>query len=170
MSARAAWRLESLGYTQVYRYVGGKVEWLASGLPSEGEQASEPRIGALAIRDVPTCRPGQRIGDLHLSDDLCVVVNSEGVILGDLRGRALCSSPGALVEDVMNPGAVTYRPNVSVQEMAHTLAGSGAKRVLISDPDGRLIGLLRREDVEQAVHASHSSQEERGPVLATHEA
>jgi CBS-domain-containing membrane protein len=40
---------------------------------------------------------------------------------------------------------------MSVHQMAHQLAESDAKRVLISDGDGRLIGLLRREDVEAAL-------------------
>jgi rhodanese-related sulfurtransferase len=39
MSPRAACRLELLGFTQVYDYVAGKADWLAHGLPTEGEQA-----------------------------------------------------------------------------------------------------------------------------------
>jgi predicted transcriptional regulator len=144
----------------VYDYAAGKAEWLANGLPSEGELASEPRIGSLAIRDVPTCRLGDRVGDVHA--DLCVVVNANGVILGDLRGKALKAPPETLVEDVMNPAPSTYRPNVSVHQMAHELAESNARRVLVSDTDGRLIGLLRREDVQHALHEQHAN----GPVLA----
>ena len=32
MSPRAAWRLESLGFSHVYDYVAGKIDWLAAGL------------------------------------------------------------------------------------------------------------------------------------------
>jgi hypothetical protein len=32
MSARAAWRLEGLGFPQVRRYTPGKMDWLAGGL------------------------------------------------------------------------------------------------------------------------------------------
>jgi predicted transcriptional regulator len=103
----------------------------------------------LAIRDVETCRLGQRVGDIR-SADLCVVVNDARVILGDIRGDALHASPDKQVEEVMDPAPSTYRPNISVHQMAHQLAESDAKRVLISDGDGRLIGLLRREDVEAA--------------------
>jgi len=104
----------------------------------------------LAIRDVQTCRLGQRVGDIG-SADLCVVVNDARVILGDIRGDALHASPDTRVEEVMDPAPSTYRPNMSVHQMAHQLAESDAKRVLISDGDGRLIGLLRREDVEAAL-------------------
>jgi hypothetical protein len=144
----------------VYDYTAGKSDWLANGLPSGGELASEPRIGSLADRDVPTCGLGDRVGDIR--GDLCVVVNSAGVILGDLRGKALQAPPETPVEDVMNPAPSTYRPNVSVHQMAHELAGSNAQRVLVSDCGGRLLGLLRREDVEHALHAQHGG----GPVLA----
>ena len=40
MSPRAAWRLESLGFTKVYDYVPGKTDWLAAGLPREGDEGA----------------------------------------------------------------------------------------------------------------------------------
>src|SRR5438067_4377391 len=86
MGARAAWRLETLGFAAVYRYVAGKIDWMAAGLATEGELADEPRIGSVVVGDVPTCRLGQRIGEIDA--DLCVVVNEDGVVLGDLRGKA----------------------------------------------------------------------------------
>ena len=135
---------------------------MAAGQPTEGEAAQEPRIGSLALRDVPTCHPGQRVGELDA--DLCVVVSDIGVILGDLRGKALEGDPSARVEDVMNPAPSTYRPYVSVDAMAHHMAKTGSRRVLVSTADGRLVGLLRREDVERALHREHVG----GPVLANH--
>lgn len=169
MSSRAAWRLESLGFSNVYRYFAGKTDWLGYDLPSEGELAGELRIGAIAHRDTPTCRLGQRVGDLHLPDDLCVVVNEQGVILGDLRARAMRAAPDTPVEDVMDPGPSTYRPNVSAKEMAHHLLESGASRVLVADGDGRLIGWISRDDVTRALdehrHKHHAHHD--GPVLAS---
>ena len=164
MSARAAWRLETLGYTAVYRYFGGKTDWLSMGLPTEGKRASEQRIGAVANRQVPTCRIEQRLGELHVEGDLCVVVNESGVVLGELRGKALKGDPPARVADVMNPAPSTYRPNVSVHEMAHRFYESDARRVLVTDGDGRLIGVLTREQVEQALEPQQ--EHGRGPVLA----
>src|SRR5437588_408358 len=115
----------------------------------------------LAGADVPTCRLGQRIGEIDA--DLCVVVNQDGVVLGDLRGKALEADPSALVDDVMNPAPATFRPYVSVHAMAHHMQKNDSRRVLVSDANGRLVGLLRREDVERALHASHTG----GPVLAS---
>ena len=66
MSARAAWRLEeTLGFPNVYRYTPGKADWLAAGLSREGELAAVLRIGDVADRDVPTCGPGERVGDVR---------------------------------------------------------------------------------------------------------
>lgn len=166
MSSRAAWRLETLGFTKVYRYTAGKTDWLSNGLPSQGESSGELRIGAIAHRDTPTCRLGQRIGELRVPDDLCVVVNDEGVILGDLRAKALQADPDTPVEQVMDPGPSTYRPNTSANEMAHHLLDSGARRVLVADADGRLIGWINRDDVTRALD-EHHRQHHNGPVLAS---
>src|SRR5919199_650618 len=87
MSPRAAWRLESLGFTRVFDYVAGKQDWFAAGLPSEGKLAGRPKPGDLARRDVPTCGLAERVGDVHeraraAGWDACVVVNAESIVLG----------------------------------------------------------------------------------------
>ena len=109
--------------------------------------ADELRVGAVADCDVPTCRLDQRLADIQPRDGLCVVVNEQGVILGDLRGKALEADPRTPVAEVMNPAPTTYRPNIGVHEMAHELEHSGARRVLVSDGDGRLLGVLTRQSV-----------------------
>src|SRR5438876_908184 len=82
----------------------------ASRLPSDGELTREPRITSLARTNVATCRLGQRIGELHPIDDMCVVINEEGVVLGAVRGKALREDPDSVVDDVMDPSPSTYRP------------------------------------------------------------
>jgi Mg/Co/Ni transporter MgtE len=155
----------------VYRYHAGKADWLAAGLPSEGKLAGELRIGSIAHRDTPICRLDQRIGDLNISvdsggsGDLCVVVNDAGVVLGDLRGKALHADPHTRVADAMNPAPTTYRPDISVHEMAHVFLDSGAHRVLVTDCDGRLIGWLSKSDVDTALETQR--QQAQGPILAS---
>ena len=153
MSARAASRLQTLGYARVFRYAAGKVDWLSSGLPSEGDLSHELRIGAIARTDVRTCQPGQLIADLQSEEDigLWVVLNQDGVVLGDLRGAALHSDPRTPVDKAMRPGPSTYRPNVSVTEMAHHMLETGARHVLVTDADGHLRGSLTFDDVLRAV-------------------
>ncbi len=168
MTARAAWRLEPHGYTNAYRYAAGKVDWLSSGLPSEGTASHELRIGAIARRDIATCRPGQRIGELHVEGGLCIVVNEAGIVLGVLRGDALRQDQSTPVDEAMNPGPSTYRPDVGAKELAHYMLETGARRVLVTDADGHLMGWLSWEDVEHALdeHRQRDRANGRGPVLA----
>src|SRR5437588_6493959 len=90
MSPRAAWRLDALGYPEVYDYVTGKSDWLAAGLPTEGEGAHRPRVGQVMDRLVPTCWPADPVVDVVTrlasgGTQLCVVVNEHGVVQGRLR-------------------------------------------------------------------------------------
>src|SRR5918999_4259057 len=94
MSARAASRLESLGFTHVYRYTPGKDGWLAMGLPTDGPEAATPRAGDVADRDAPTCALHERLGDVRdrlqaAGGTSCIVVNDQRVVLGRVRGKSL---------------------------------------------------------------------------------
>lgn len=116
MSPRAAWRLESLGFTAVYDYVAGKADWFARGLPRAGRLAEEPTVGDLARRDVPICGIEERVGDARACAraggwDLCAVVNERGVVLGRLRRETLDDDPEVAAGTVMEEGPTTYRPD-----------------------------------------------------------
>src|SRR5258707_7659419 len=116
MSPRAAWRLENLGFTEVYDYAAGKADWLAWGLPRGGRVAQVPTVGEVARRDVPTCGLADRVADAKARAqaagfDACVVVNAQRVVLGLLRGRELDADPAATAQQVMQAGPTTYRPD-----------------------------------------------------------
>jgi hypothetical protein len=154
MSPRAAWRLEGLGFEKVYDYVPGKADWFASGLPKEGRLATAPTIGDAARRDVPTCTLAEKAIDAwdrtrKMGWDACVVVNKERIVLGLLREKELSSNPGAAVERVMRSGPTTFRPDVPVRKMAERMRERGARTVLVTTSDGRLVGLLYRDDAER---------------------
>jgi hypothetical protein len=154
MSARAAWRLESLGYSQIFRYVPGKADWFASGLPREGAQASVPQAGDRARRDVPTCGLADRIGAAReharaASWDACVVVNEERVVLGLLHKEALDSDPQTPVTAVMEAGPTSYRPSKALDAIVEYMRKNQRDDVLITTPDGQLIGILYRQDAER---------------------
>src|SRR5258708_21074506 len=99
MSPRAAWRLESLGFTEVYDYAAGKADWLAWGLPREGRAAQVPTVGDVAMRDVATCGLADRIAEAKARAQAAsvaagVVVNERPVVLGLLRTQDLEVAPG----------------------------------------------------------------------------
>jgi CBS domain-containing protein len=147
MSPRAAWRLESLGFGEVYDYVAGKADWLANGLPTEGTAAGTPRIGTRAHRDTPTCGLGDRVAAaaqraVDNGYDFCVVVNAETIVLGILEARVLHEQPDSLVEAAMRAGPSTFRPSTPVGELRDFLTTRRLHRALVTTSAGRLIGTL----------------------------
>ncbi len=155
MSPRAAWRLESLGFREVYDYVAGKADWFASGLPREGRDAAIPRASDVARRDVPTCGLDDRVGEVRerarsAGWDECLVVNGERVVLGRLRGSALAADPETPVEQAMEAGPTTIRPDTRLADIAARLRDKDVETVVVTTSDGRPVGLLRRADAEHA--------------------
>jgi CBS domain-containing protein len=151
MSPRAAWRLESLGFANVYHYVAGKLDWMAAGLPTEGTNAERPRAGGVARKDVPVGGLKERLGAVRdrvreLGWDAVVVVNDERVVLGLLRSKELDADPDLLIEQAMRPGPSTFRPFVAIEEMARFLVEHELESSPVTTSDGRLVGLLLQED------------------------
>ena len=157
MSPRAAWRLESLGFPQVYDYVAGEADWFANGLPREGRDASIPRVGDVARRDVPTCQLDDHIGDVQkrvraAGWDTCLVVNGERVVLGRLRGSAFDAAAERSVEEVMEAGPTTFRPDARLVEVVERMREKNVASVVVTTSDGRLVGLVDRASGERALN------------------
>ena len=156
MSPRAAWRLDSLGFEQVYDYVAGKADWGSAGLPLEGENPSDTRVGAYVRADVPTCLLNERLRDVQqrLGEtgwDTCFIVNEQRVVLGRLGRTALRSQADASVEEAMTPGPSTIRPSARLEPMVERMRKQNLTSLPVTTSDGRLIGVLPREDAERAV-------------------
>jgi predicted transcriptional regulator len=151
MSPRAACRLERLGFADVYDYVPGKAAWLAMGLPSEGSVPPGDRAGPLARGDVPTCAPDEEVDQVsHRMAywNVCVVV-ADDVVLGVLDADGLAEADSSTaVEDVMRAGPSTFRPSITKRELAEWMDGQGGiGHTLITTLDGRLVGLVTRDDL-----------------------
>src|SRR2546428_525262 len=117
MSARAAARLVSLGFPNVYRYQAGRADWFAAGFPREGTEAGMPRVADVAQRAVPTCRLDERVGDVRdrrpgAGSAPFVVVDGDRVVLGLVDAEALTGDPTTPVERGMQPDPVSFRPDV----------------------------------------------------------
>src|SRR5438874_4846002 len=64
MSPRAAWRLESIGFTRVYDYVAGKADCGSFGLTLEGRNDSRTRAASIVRADTPTCRLDEQVAEV----------------------------------------------------------------------------------------------------------
>jgi CBS domain-containing protein len=154
MSSRAAWRLEGLGFTSVFIYKPGKLDWVSAGLPIEGTAAGAPNLGTVARRDVVTCRPNDPISAVkaRMAADPtgpCPVVNDHRVVLGLLRSDVIKANGAKTAEEVMIAGPVTFRPNVALEEIDRYLTDHKIGHAVVTTPEGELIGLASADEVQR---------------------
>lgn len=157
MAPRAAARLETFGFDKVYEYKAGKEDWLAAGLPSEGRRAGEPTIAAVVRRDVPRFGLDDRAGTIRESLESggwewAAIVDRGGILLGRVRLRDV-GDPDVRASSLMEDGPSTYRPNVALDELLQRMHDRHFDAAFVSDPDGRLWGLVTRRDIARALDA-----------------
>jgi Mg/Co/Ni transporter MgtE len=153
MSPRAACRLETLGFEDVYDYVAGKADWLAHGLDVEGTDAGRATIGRLARTDVVTCSLDDIVSDVRPQVEaspyrFALVVSQGRVLLGRLRRAALEGDPTRSAEEAMEPGPSTVRPDTAPGRLAERLRSRNLHTAVITTPEGVLIGIARLDDLE----------------------
>ena len=127
----------------MHDYVRGKADWAVHGLPLEGRTAGRRRAIEIARKDIPTCGPRDRLGDVRervraAGQEICVVVNERGIVLGRLQRKAWEKAPESAAEDCMQLGPPTTRPDIFLHEVierfrkgtctASSSRGTGARR------------------------------------------
>ena len=147
VSARAAWRLESMGFQEVYRYTAGKADWLAAGWETEGASKNIPRLKQYLQKDVFTCGLRERLEDVKTrrrpNQDLCVVLNDRNIVLGVIHGETWEANPQARVADIMQPGPRTLRPDMDPKDAQRILRNYEASSAIVTSSDGELLGVVR---------------------------
>ncbi|HLX89250.1 MAG TPA: rhodanese-like domain-containing protein [Acidimicrobiales bacterium] len=162
LSPRSARLLERFGFDVVHDYEAGKADWLAYGLPVEGDRVPV----AADVLEPTLCTLPDDTADLVLARmdeeavDVAAVVDDGDIVLGLLTRASLLRGPGDTAADrVMTPSPTTYRPDVPVAELALRLERAGEREALITTSSGRLLGritpsgLSRPETGEQPVLA-----------------
>ena len=140
MSPRAAWRLERFGF-DVYDYAAGKVDWLAAGLSTVRAEPAPRRALDAADRTPATCAPGTPLRSLGSGS--VIVLNDERVVLGRVR-RGDRDDPDQTAEAVMEPGPATVRAHEPLDELLARMARRGVAEVIVTTPEGVLLGVVRR--------------------------
>jgi hypothetical protein len=135
----------------VYDYMPGKADWIARALPLEGDKAREPRAIDFVRHDAVTCDLQTPIGEVRervrASPFPFGVVLHDGVLLGQLRGAALAGDPDVRAESVMKPGPSTSRPDTAPDRLLTKLQAADLATAVLTDPEGRLLGVVRRDDL-----------------------
>ena len=153
MSPRAACRLATLGFTEVYDYVTGKVDWLARNLAVDRTGADTPTIGQYLRHDVVTARPDEPLAEVRARvagspHRFALITTAEGTLLGRLRTATLDSADDALpVSEVMEAGPSTLRPHESAAVVRGQLEDKGLTYAIVTDPDGHLLGTVHLADL-----------------------
>src|SRR5689334_4183470 len=139
MSPRAAWRLERLGFRDVYDYAASKVDWMAAGLPTVRADPTQRRALDGADRSPPTCPPTARVEAAAAVAETAgrtavVEVNEEGIVLGRVGGAELRGRGDALVESVMQPGPTTVRAHEPLDALIDRMAKANVTEMIVSTP------------------------------------
>jgi len=155
--------------------VDGKVDWMANGLPVEGDDG--PFLGD-QLSEVATCDVSLTVGDARKGldgADVVIVVNGDGLALGEVDGDLLAGEDDAAqLLAVMRPVPSTVRPSVTVA----SLAGGGEGTALVTTSDGRLLGraVVEAGDDHHHDHSGHDHEpgidaerfeEELGALMAS---
>lgn len=144
MSPRAAWRLETLGFTDVRDYAGGKADWLAAGEPVEGHAAGVPPLVELVDREAVRCGLDEPLGGIRerLGDrPFAVAVDGRGVVLGKVRARDL--DDGEVAADVLVEGPTTVRADEDPDGLRQRMERARTGSVLVTTGQGELLGVFR---------------------------
>jgi CBS domain-containing protein len=140
-------------FAKVYDYVAGKKSWGSFGLPREGTNVPERTAADAAHRDVPTCALDEPLAAVRARVrasgwDTCIVVNDQRIVLGRLGRKAVASDSDESVEEAMSTGPSTVRPSIGTDALLERMRSRNLTSYLVTTPDGRLVGLVRRDELE----------------------
>lgn len=129
-----------------------------------GEFSAIPKASDVARREVPTCQLTERLGEAHRRSraagwNVCIVVNELNVVMGRLRGEAWEADPDSSVEDVMENGPTTFRPDKFLAPLIKRMFEKKVGSVVITNSDGVLIGILYRKDGERRLEQEQAERE-----------
>ena len=149
MSPRAAWRLEAAGFGPVYDYAAGKTDWLAADLPFEGTARLAVMLTRRGVATASERTPAAEALRLLEAQGYgpVLVLNQAGVVMGAAYRHNLESAPAnAEVGTVMRFGISTVRPSEDAGALAHRMQHAQVTRVVVTRPDGTLVGLFLAAD------------------------
>ena len=115
-------------------------------------------MGRRGVSGVPVIDAGQKVVGVISEKDFLVRLgvaeprNFMNLLASCLMAKGCVALPigYALAGDIMSSPAVTVGPETSVREIAALFTARGINRVVVTDPAGRLLGLVSRGDIVRA--------------------
>ncbi len=78
-----------------------------------------------------------------------LAVSPGRVVVGRVR-RSRLAQAGESVEALLESGPSTIRPHTPIEDLAARLARSEVRTLIVTDPEGKLLGVVRRPDAEES--------------------
>lgn len=145
LSARAAARLDQMGFTAVHDLIGGRAAWTVLRLPTEGSEGDRRRVAEFVV-DVGTVSVDGSVADLPVAgSDPIAVVDDAGVLLGAVDPVAAALTRSTHVTDAMVPAPGTLRPDTTLDEALAQLQRDHLPYSFVTTARGELVGLLRAD-------------------------
>jgi CBS domain-containing membrane protein len=115
-------------------------------------------MGRRGVSGVPVVDAGQKVVGIISEKDFLTRMgvkepqNFMSLVASCLMTKGCVALPikATLAGDIMNAPAVTVAPNTPVRDIAALLTQKSINRVAVTDPDGRLLGLVSRGDIVKA--------------------
>jgi Mg/Co/Ni transporter MgtE len=106
------------------------------------------------VDDVVTCVLDERVATVRervaaSRYGFAFVVSSNRVLLGRLRRTALEGDGERTAEDAMEPGPSTIRADTELESLAERMRRRDLTSLPVTTPEGELMGVVRRDDLEE---------------------
>lgn len=123
--------------------------------PGDSIHEAATRLATNGISGAPVVEDGTVIGMVSESDIVYALMPSQERKLGlsvldflvNLGRRVPHGEEGIRVADVMSPVVIGISPDESIWEAASMMHRRGVKRLPVTDPEERLVGIISRADV-----------------------
>lgn len=155
-----------MGFREIYDFVGGKLEWLAHGLPVEGSGPHHAVAGDVVDEHVTTCGADASLDEIRAilgaSDaPFSVIVNDGGVVLGRVRLKNLTGT--SRLADVVEPGPATVQLTEPLGPLTERMTKANVESILVTTPKGVLLGLVQRSAAEAFLESNDCCEPGRHP-------
>ena len=115
-------------------------------------------MGKRGVSGVPVVDAGQKVVGVISEKDFLSRMGVQGaknfmsLVANCLMTKGCMALPikAALAQDIMSAPAVTVAPDTPVKDIAALLTQKSINRVAVTDPEGRLLGLVSRGDIVKA--------------------
>lgn len=171
MLRRSAWFAPVINSTQdeTYRGVLGLENFIEASLDANRDKLSKP-VADIMSKEVATCSPDDEVDNVWRlmqtksfsglpvvkKDKLVGIISQQdllerGTILPTFESNKGRFRASTKISSIMKTGATTVKPSAKISEAAKIMVTRNIGRIPVKDPNGKLVGIIDREDIARAL-------------------